>query len=90
MDSSASESTSGDSMYGKNEDIDCVSRNGNSKPLHDLRTQFTQQIPTDVFSTAEIQEYILQYKSDPEKAVQDVAHWVEGRRKDKGTDARQD
>ncbi|KAK6810582.1 hypothetical protein RU639_013667 [Aspergillus parasiticus] len=63
------------SMYGNNEDMDFVSRNGNPRPLHDLATQFTQQIPADVFSPAEIQEYILQYKSDPEKAVQDVADW---------------
>ncbi|PIG90368.1 hypothetical protein AARAC_011767 [Aspergillus arachidicola] len=78
------------SMYGNSEDMDCVSRNGNPRPLHDLATQFTQQIPADVFSPAEIQEYILQYKSDPEKAVQDVADWAGGRRKDKYTDARQD
>ncbi|KAE8310954.1 P-loop containing nucleoside triphosphate hydrolase protein [Aspergillus transmontanensis] len=64
------------SMYGNNEDMDFVSRNGNPRPLHDLATQFTQQIPADVFSPAEIQEYILQYKSDTEKAADSSSVWV--------------
>ncbi|KAF8239161.1 P-loop containing nucleoside triphosphate hydrolase protein [Tricholoma matsutake] len=55
--------------------------------LLSLSTSFAAHVPTHMFSTAELQGYLLQHKHDPVVAVDNVAGWVEremGERREKG------
>ncbi|KAJ9115983.1 hypothetical protein QFC22_005126 [Naganishia vaughanmartiniae] len=46
-----------------------------TKP-NDLADRFAEQVPDDAFSIAAIQGFLMQYRSKPEEAVQNVGGWV--------------
>lgn len=45
--------------------------------LDELADQFVEQLPGQVFSPAEIQGFLLLYKTDPVRAVKDLRRWME-------------
>lgn len=45
--------------------------------LDELADQFVEQLPGQVFSPAEIQGFLLLYKTDPVRAVKDLQRWME-------------
>ncbi|KAI8681913.1 hypothetical protein NCS55_00444700 [Fusarium keratoplasticum] len=59
---------------GETEHIVAVDR---AEELSSLSEEFGKLIPEEVFSPAEIQEFLLKRKDDPLKALADVAHWIE-------------
>lgn len=46
--------------------------------LHGIAKSFANQIPSDLFSPAEIQGFLLKRKKDPRRALEEVGVWVEG------------
>ncbi|KAK0451219.1 P-loop containing nucleoside triphosphate hydrolase protein [Desarmillaria tabescens] len=44
---------------------------------------FADQIPSDEFSTAELQGYLLAHKKEPRQAVDDVNSWIERERQER-------
>ncbi len=44
---------------------------------------FADQIPSDEFSTAELQGYLLAHKKQPRQAVDDVNAWIEKERQER-------
>lgn len=46
--------------------------------LSEIAEQFSQKIPDNLFSPAEIQGFLLKRKKDPRRAVDEVEGWVEG------------
>lgn len=54
-------------------------RAAKEKQLLELRAKFTQSMPQEVFSPAEIQGYLLQHKNRPERAVECAEEWVRDR-----------
>lgn len=46
--------------------------------LHEIAKSFANQVPSDLFSPAEIQGFLLKRKKDPRRAVEEVGVWVEG------------
>ncbi|KUJ06703.1 uncharacterized protein LY89DRAFT_678561 [Mollisia scopiformis] len=46
--------------------------------LHRIAQLFADQIPSDMFSPAEIQGFLLKRKKDPRRALEEVSVWVEG------------
>lgn len=51
--------------------------------LHRLADQFADAVPEDEFSTAELQGYLLGYKTKPFDAISDLIDWIEQERQDK-------
>ncbi|KAJ9091286.1 hypothetical protein QFC21_007275 [Naganishia friedmannii] len=43
---------------------------------NDLADRFAEQVPGNAFSVAAIQGFLMQYRSEPEQAVQNVQGWV--------------
>ncbi|KAK5938793.1 hypothetical protein PMZ80_008985 [Knufia obscura] len=48
-----------------------------SPDTKDLAKQFADQIPDGEFSPADLQDYLLVHKKDPEGAVRDLKRWME-------------
>lgn len=46
--------------------------------LDEIAQKFSDQIPNDMFSPAEIQGFLLKRKKDPRRALEEVRVWVEG------------
>jgi len=46
--------------------------------IRDLARKFAEQIPEATFSPADLQDYLLVHKKDPEGAVKDLSQWMEG------------
>jgi mitochondrial chaperone BCS1 len=46
--------------------------------LKKIARTFSEQVPDDMFSPAEIQGFLLKRKKDPRKAAAEVEHWVQG------------
>ncbi|GKZ41521.1 hypothetical protein AbraIFM66951_010249 [Aspergillus brasiliensis] len=44
--------------------------------LEELAEDFSKRLPTDRFSIADVQGFLLQYKREPEKACENVDAWV--------------
>ncbi|KAG0641995.1 BCS1 N terminal-domain-containing protein [Tuber brumale] len=51
-------------------------RAAKEKHLSELVAKFTQTMPQEMFSPAEIQGYLLQHKNQPERAVECAEKWV--------------
>jgi chaperone BCS1 len=45
------------------------------KTLEEMAQKFAKQLPSDTFSPAEIQGYLLIRKKNPQKALDDVENW---------------
>lgn len=45
--------------------------------IRDLAKQFASQIPEGDFSPADLQDYLLVHKKDPEGAMRDLKEWIE-------------
>ncbi|KAJ9115730.1 hypothetical protein QFC24_006913 [Naganishia onofrii] len=43
---------------------------------NDLADRFAEQVPDNAFSVAAIQGFLMQYRSEPEEAVENVGEWV--------------
>ncbi|KAF1931335.1 uncharacterized protein M421DRAFT_99193 [Didymella exigua CBS 183.55] len=52
-----------------------VSRITDPKTLEEMAREFAAQLPSDKFSPAEIQGYLLMRKKDPRRALKDVENW---------------
>jgi chaperone BCS1 len=46
--------------------------------LSKIARKFAAQVPDDMFSPAEIQGFLLKRKTEPRRALEEVAVWVEG------------
>lgn len=46
--------------------------------LKKIAKAFSEKVPSDMFSPAEIQGFLLKRKKDPRKALNEVEKWVEG------------
>ena len=46
--------------------------------LKTIAKSFSEKVPDDMFSPAEIQGFLLKRKKDPRKALAEVKKWVEG------------
>ncbi|KAK5330573.1 hypothetical protein LTR70_000403 [Exophiala xenobiotica] len=46
--------------------------------IKDLAKRFAEQIPEATFSPADLQDYLLVHKKDPEGAVKDLKQWMDG------------
>jgi chaperone BCS1 len=46
--------------------------------LHEIAKSFAKRIPSDMFSPAEIQGFLLKRTKDPRRALEEVSVWVEG------------
>lgn len=57
--------------------IEAYSVDMDAKHLPEIASQFAEHIPTEEFSAAEIQGFLLMRKKSPRKALQDVQAWVE-------------
>lgn len=49
---------------------------GSSETKSTLADRFAEQVPADTFSVAAIQGFLMQYRSQPEEAVRNIAEWV--------------
>lgn len=58
--------------------------------LRSLSEQFATAVPEYEFSTAELQGFLLSCKQDPERAVKQVAKWVEDEINEKATRAKRE
>ncbi len=56
--------------------IEAYSVDMDAKHLPEIASQFAEHIPTEEFSPAEIQGFLLMRKKSPRKALQDVQAWV--------------
>jgi chaperone BCS1 len=64
-----------------------VTQEVSEKELSSIAEKFASKVPSDTFSPAEIQGFLLKRKKDPRKALVEVEAWVESmvEQKKKGT-----
>lgn len=55
--------------------------------IESLAERFTKAVPAGVFTPAELQGFLMMHKHQPQRAVADVADWVEKKLGEKGTGA---
>jgi chaperone BCS1 len=65
-------------MYARDADNNSISGDTtvNDEELQKLAAAFAGRIPADTFTPAQLQGYLLEHRSTPSQAVEDIAGWV--------------
>ena len=65
-----------ESAQRKDVHIDKTSSVPNDNYIGELATDFASSVPSDMFSPAEVQGYLMAHRNDPEDAVQEAKSWA--------------